>query len=843
MKKVLSLVLTLSLVLGTFSMAFAANTSFSDVKGEACEQAVAVLTDLGVANGYEDGTYKPENIVTRAEMAVFVVNALGLEDYVTETATSSFTDMDGYGWAQGYIAYAQSLGVVSGYGDGTFKPGKTVSYDEAATMVVAALGYTTESLQGTWPANFVTKAKSLGILDGIKSGAAGANRGDIAIMLFQTLDQAIGKVNKDGDWVGTGIKFDSKGNAIEWDTMLSRLGASLYEPAVYVDEDDDSFVLTNDIADDAVANVRAYIGAVVSAYANDDNEIIAIKEVFSDFVTGTYDSDDETFTTTDDVEYDVVSNKITTGSAFFYNGTEAGKSNSNYEDDVTKLPADTYYTLAVDLSGKKINDVYSIMMWDISDGVQVDADDIADIDSDHKLLGVDFPETDNNEIDLTAFELVGVDSLDDIAADDVVYVYKNLDDKIGRIAVGTETVSGEVTKVSKDETEATINGTVYKYAIEELDNNGASATEATSDKLGVEDEVKAYLDAYGFIYDYDKTAGSADKYAVVLGTDKSESFGSTTFEIKLFLADGSTSTFDVDDDDIAASIITGNAWVGDWATSGDIAGTLIKYGVNKDGEIDAIESVDTDTAVFKEVKSSDKKNVTAKGYWSSKEINSDAVVFTIDTDGDKTDGGDYTLTTKDKVLDSDPVYGWYALDNNKIAAMLLIGFESTEDTYGVLTDWSSATGDLYNYEMYVDGKEVSYQAEDKGSVYGGGDTVGLFKLKFNSAGEISSLEANFVTDDSDAAKISTLSGITSKSAIDVSGSTVTWKNATIGGYAASESEVTLDSGVAVYMYDDGDWSIEKKNELKNVEEGDNVYFYHTDDDDYGLVTVVIIEKA
>ena len=45
------------------------------------------------------------------------------------------------------------------------------------------------------------------------------------------------------------------------------------------------------------------------------------------------------------------------------------------------------------------------------------------------------------------------------------------------------------------------------------------------------------------------------------------------------------------------------------------------------------------------------------------------------------------------------------------------------------------------------------------------------------------------------------------------------------------------------MYDDGDWSIEKKNELKNVEEGDNVYFYHTDDDDYGLVTVVIIEKA
>ena len=85
MKKVLSLVLALSLVLGTFVPSFAA-TTFSDVKGEDCEQAVNVLVDLGVVNGYEDGTYKPENIVTRAEMAVLVVNALGLEDYVTDNA-------------------------------------------------------------------------------------------------------------------------------------------------------------------------------------------------------------------------------------------------------------------------------------------------------------------------------------------------------------------------------------------------------------------------------------------------------------------------------------------------------------------------------------------------------------------------------------------------------------------------------------------------------------------------------------------------------------------------------------------------------------------------------------
>ena len=137
-----------------------------------------------------------------------------------------------------------------------------------------------------------------------------------------------------------------------------------------------------------------------------------------------YDKDDETFTTTDDVEYDVTS-KTTTASAFFYNGVSEGKSNKNYKETVGSLNKDTYYTLAVDLSGKKINEVYSIMFWDITDGAKVDKDDLADINSDHKLLGVDFPEDDSDNIDLTAFELVGTDSLEDIKADDIVYVYKN----------------------------------------------------------------------------------------------------------------------------------------------------------------------------------------------------------------------------------------------------------------------------------------------------------------------------------------------------------------------------------------------------------------------------------
>ena len=122
MRKVLSFVLVLSLVLGSFAMAFAATPAVSDTAGKACEDAVNVLTELGIVKGYPDGSYKPENIVTRAEMAVIVISALGLKDYAV--GTSSFKDMAGYDWAQGYVAYAQSLGVINGYPDGTFKPAR-----------------------------------------------------------------------------------------------------------------------------------------------------------------------------------------------------------------------------------------------------------------------------------------------------------------------------------------------------------------------------------------------------------------------------------------------------------------------------------------------------------------------------------------------------------------------------------------------------------------------------------------------------------------------------------------------------------------------------------------------
>ena len=160
MKKVLSIVLSIAMVVCLApTMAFAATTSasssaaYSDIEGTACEGAVNVLSALKVVDGFTDGTYKPEQTVTRAQMAKLIVTALGVADYAT-AKTSKYTDMGAATWAIPYVEYASNLNIVNGVGHGKFNPNGLVTYEQAATMIVRALGYTDQckEMNGTWPA-------------------------------------------------------------------------------------------------------------------------------------------------------------------------------------------------------------------------------------------------------------------------------------------------------------------------------------------------------------------------------------------------------------------------------------------------------------------------------------------------------------------------------------------------------------------------------------------------------------------------------------------------------------------------------------------------------------------
>lgn len=753
MRKVLSLVLVLALVLGSFAFTFAAP---SDVVGEPSEDAVSVLMELGVISGYPDGSYKPAGIVTRGEMAKIIICALGLEDYAA--GRSSFSDMAGH-WSDKYVAYAVSLGIINGYPDNTFKADNTVSYDEAAKMLVAALGYTEESLVGAWPANWVTKAKVLGILDGISAGSAGANRGDIAIMTYQTLDQSIGKTNKDGDFVETNLGTIAAPVA---DTMLERLDAQAYDPgadaydSTLVSTVGAEFVVTGD--EDSLISLKNLQGALVKAYANSENEIIAIKETISTFYTGEFNDvagGATTVNATDEfgdyevkTNFDQVSGAAGT-TAVFNNGAQVA---ATLVGAAGVVADGSDYTIACKISGNYITKIYSIATWTVNGDGMIDDDDLDDI-ADGELFTFAFELDDNDDIDYDTFALYGAKSLDDLEEDDVVYVYDD-GTYIKRVDVGTEVVEGTVSRITSGDTKATIGGKVYKISA-----NAVSAN-FTAFSVSAGDEVELYLDYAGEIYDLEVIDGSDDMLAVVVdyevGVPATMSDGDSM--VKLFLADGTVKTFTVDDDDLTngatvakfSNAVAAKGGTGVAAPGAGIiqVGSVVEYSLDKDGLLNAIDLADATG-----FDASSTVDITSKGTYNGIYIASDATIFTTDDvaflpqSNDMeivgTDDDDWGVTTLAKVLGTEDVSAFYSVDatSKKIEWIVIEGGTTDEDIFAVYNDYSVVDTDAgYEVHVLVDGVATDYEADSlaKASNPSGAGALDMFKLVLTTDGLVSS---------------------------------------------------------------------------------------------------------
>ncbi|MBO8126998.1 MAG: S-layer homology domain-containing protein [Firmicutes bacterium] len=129
------LVLTLSLVLTTFGTQAVAATLLSDLDGHWAENAVLSLVDQGVINGYPDGTFRPEKEVTRAEYA----KILALAFDISPKPGTDFSDVKTDHWAANYINALAEDGIITGYPDGTFRPNNHITRAEAVTMVARVL--------------------------------------------------------------------------------------------------------------------------------------------------------------------------------------------------------------------------------------------------------------------------------------------------------------------------------------------------------------------------------------------------------------------------------------------------------------------------------------------------------------------------------------------------------------------------------------------------------------------------------------------------------------------------------------------------------------------------------
>lgn len=163
--------------------------SFSDVSDtDYYASAASLLKEFGVLDGYPDGTFKPQNSITRAEMAAIVCRLIAKDEEATQlSGETGFLDVPADNWATGYINYASSTGIINGDGDGNFRPGDQVKFEEAIKMVVCALGYgeDVEHDAEDWSLGYINLANEKGItknLQGQKGIAA--TRGDIAVMAY-----------------------------------------------------------------------------------------------------------------------------------------------------------------------------------------------------------------------------------------------------------------------------------------------------------------------------------------------------------------------------------------------------------------------------------------------------------------------------------------------------------------------------------------------------------------------------------------------------------------------------------------------------------------------------------
>ena len=191
MKKLLAMVLALVMTLSLCTV----TNAFADDKdiNEDYAEAVDTLNGMGVFKGYEDGSFKPNGNITRAEVAA-IIYRLYTGDVKDKQAGlyagyGSFSDMAGATWAAGYVGYCANAGFVKGYGNGKFGPSDPVTGYQALAMILRAVGYgkNGEFEGADWELHVAQIAQQVGALDNVKgvSLKAAASRELVAELLFQ----------------------------------------------------------------------------------------------------------------------------------------------------------------------------------------------------------------------------------------------------------------------------------------------------------------------------------------------------------------------------------------------------------------------------------------------------------------------------------------------------------------------------------------------------------------------------------------------------------------------------------------------------------------------------------
>lgn len=608
--KLISLILAFCMAMSLTSFA-----AYKDVDANAdYADALSLLSTLGIFEGDEYGNFNPNKTITRAEMAAIVCRAMGLGDMVQgTTGHTEYADVPADHWASGYINIASQYGIINGYGNGSFGPSDTVTYEQAIKMIVCALGFEPMAAQkGGWPTGYLVVANTYKITNGV-SAYDGALRSSLAMLMYNALSTPM----MDRTTWGTDAEYqvlDGKGR--EYRTLLTDMdiyiatgtvGEKYYDDVYFnvtLDSDDGMFeegktmhfaINGTDIVDYKYKPVEAYVRetsrgkyeVVAVASAIDNTSLKIISDDIEDYVSGrvTYYTDPYTGSGTKTIR--VVSNPDVEYNKGTYSGSVASLllTEEDVELEFIENTGDSVYDVIV--ATKYVSARVK--------GVEPSKDKIIIGD---KTVTLDFysdatiilQDSEGNELDLN-----------DFSEDDVVAVvadntnYKNYVDYIKIIKLDNSIVRGSVDSVY------TYSGKNY------VTIDGEEFIDGTGNTLTVDDTGIFYIGMTGKIIEFDGSSAVEDyAYIMEAALATSDPFSSDKWQLKLLTANDGIVTYTLTDDantyfestyaaklDIDTATQTKQLFASLTGSQKADTDRLITYKVNSRGYIKTFESANT----------------------------------------------------------------------------------------------------------------------------------------------------------------------------------------------------------------------------------------------------------
>lgn len=514
LKRALSLVIASVMLLGMMVVGASA-TAFEDEDQIVNKEAVEITAGLGLFAG-TDGKFLPQDNVTRAQMATIIVKMLyGSEINADQyKGVEKFSDTAAFegGWAEGYINLCANLGIVSGYGDGTYRPGQQVTTAEAATMIINALGV--DAGKGTWPLTVMAKAEEMKLFDEL-TPKPGTNvalvRDQLASIVLQGLNYSPAGTN--GYKVpGVSYVFTSYADALQAATSLGCTAADIAE---IVGEDtlaNKTFgmksatgMITDNVATDPAINYTL----IDNVPYNIETGLDDIGHVVTVYYKDEYKSEKEpgtAYCVVDKSTVVTVTTAIKDATKFraAFGTKELSTAGATVFDG--EYVIDEEGTLPYNYAAKTA----SVGTYVIYDGAVVSYRPNATVYADKV-----------SKVTSSAIHLSGAGELKNTEAEDVVVEYDGIQvgDIVTYIKVGdiynltkVDAIEGKVTRLSGDKKKATVNGKVYS-AFTATNNNVPSATKDIPTDFDI--TYKMYVTADNKIVFYEAVSGQANLSNIV----------------------------------------------------------------------------------------------------------------------------------------------------------------------------------------------------------------------------------------------------------------------------------------------------------------------------------------